>query len=77
MSVGEALLGGPTEDEAWGLVNRPSVLDSINQFVLNACATLELASQSILWHFSICSSISLFAYLSLLAEGIEENLKNK
>lgn len=35
MSVGAALLGGPPEDRAQGFCNRASVLDSINQFILN------------------------------------------
>lgn len=35
MSVGAALLGGPPEGRAWGFCNRASVLDSINQFILN------------------------------------------
>lgn len=36
MSVGAALLGGPREDRAWGFCNGASVLESINQFLLNA-----------------------------------------
>lgn len=44
MPVGAALLGGPPEDKAWGFCNRVSVLDSINQFILNAGIALELAS---------------------------------
>lgn len=72
---GAALLGGPREDKAWSFCNRASVLDSINQFILNAGAALELAPQSTLWRFSICSSTSLSACQNVLSEGIEESNK--